>query len=72
MNYEIDLAALSPIELAELMAYLQLKNIRFKAVPNDGKPIVSGSAISDKCRYCNESEIIEDGCCLECYRKHCR
>lgn len=37
---------------------------------------VSGcvSDVSDKCRYCRE-EISEggwEGCCPECYRKHCR
>lgn len=53
MNYEIDLAALSQIELAELMAYLQLKNIKVTAVPNDGKPIVSGSLSEDNiCDRC--------------------
>jgi hypothetical protein len=35
-------------------------------------PLVSGSATSVKCRYCNEKEIVEDGCCVECYREHCR
>ena len=52
-------------KFADLLEEMEAKNI-------SSNPMLAVSASDDKCRYCNEEGNLFEGCCPECYRKHCR